>query len=314
MTRTSYPIVLKNLIALLLVTLSGTATFARGNGIGQIQQSPHLAASNAQLIGLFGLFVGIILLSIFYRRFMYNRLLAKPQANERNLQPISTSALSPEDRLLQQLVEVVEEDESAKYQHIINNLQDAIRLMQPTGNVTGDEEFRRSISHHAHRIFTLTTIHDRFYIADNNSRVVDFNEIVPLLIENLSLADGAHARIQFIFSSPSRSIELDIRQAMAFSQVINEILFWFATPKSANYFTESVGIYLQENKGQVKLTVRTEGLNLTKDLRTLRRNLVQCIHAHFPDHQEPLLQVDESMGTSINFQVLKRGTRVSTAI
>jgi hypothetical protein len=91
--------------------------------------------------------------------------------------------------------------------------------------------------------------------------MVDLHELVPILMDNYTVTAGNDGMVRFIYSSTSRSIELPVHQAVPMTFFINEVLNSFGSIKSENYFSETVGVYLQETKGLVKLTVRTEGLN-----------------------------------------------------
>lgn len=138
---------------------------------------------------------------------------------------------------------------------------------------------------------------------------IDINDCIPDLIENLAGSSQEHLNARIVFSSPSRCIELETSQALALAMVINDVLSWFIIIAETNYFVESVGLYLQETKGLVKLTVKAEGLYRSKDLEQLNKGLRQTLVSHFAEAYNTRFSIDNNLGIQINVQFEKQMAR-----
>jgi two-component sensor histidine kinase len=303
MSRTSYPIARHFLIVILLMGFS--ANHAAAQQIITRNISTGFFQSQWFLLMLFILLISF---SIIYRKFMYNRLLASKKSMLSMPEDQDTDPASSIDGLLDQVVLGNTQDNVKTHTQVVNNLLNTIGLLQQQATIFQREMVTTSLHETSQRLFTLTLLQSKIY-QKAQLEMVDLHELVPILIDHFS-AIGNKSRIRFIYSSTARSIELPVQQAVPMTYFINEVLASFGSVKSENYFSESVGFYLQETKGLVKLTVRTEGLHVPQAFTSLKQNLHQHVLKYFPNSLDARLSIEQSLGTSIHLQFSKQSSKV----
>jgi two-component sensor histidine kinase len=306
MSRTSYPIFRDLWVVIVAMGVSTTPVFAR-------QGTTRYIASGFFNSPVFLLLIlsSVICFSIVYRKWMYNRLLAGKKELE-TLPPKTTlkAQMTPIDGILDQVVLDKEQENIKTHIQVVHNLLHFINLVQQQPSFFRGDMVNSSLKEASQRLFTLSLIHAKLY-HKGQQEMVDLHELVPILIDNYTSTAGNDCMIRFIYSSTSRNIELPVNQVVPMTFFINEVLNSFGSIKSENYFSETVGVYLQETKGLVKLTVRTEGLNVLADFITLKRNLHQQVHKYFPESLSPHLSIDQALGTSIHLQFQKQTSKLS---
>jgi hypothetical protein len=306
MSRTSYPIALRLLVVLVIVGFSASQAVAQ-QVITRNISSTSFIQSQWFLLLLFTLIIGF---SIVYRRFMYNRLLASKRSME--ALPGKTGEHSPTesiDGLLDQVVQGNEQDNVKTHTQVVHNLLDTIGLLQQQAAFFQGQLVTNSLQETSHRLFTLSLLHNNIY-HNGQDEIVDLNKLIPIIIDHYAATAGNNAIVRFIYSSTSRDIELPVLQAVPVTFFINEILHCYGSLRSENYFSESVGFYLQETKGLVKLTVRTEGLNAPAAFTSLKQNLHQQVQKYFPQSMHPRLSIEQSFGAGIYLQFKKQPSKL----
>ncbi|HSB92401.1 MAG TPA: histidine kinase dimerization/phosphoacceptor domain -containing protein [Flavitalea sp.] len=308
MSRTSYPIVRRLLIVLVALGFSASPAVAQ-----QVITRNIPTASLQSEWFLLLLIIVMIGFSIVYRKFMYNRLLA----SKRNLETLplkGNDKLQNEsiDGLLHQVVRGEGKDNGKTHTQVVNNLLSTIGLLQQQVSFLQGDVVTNSLRETSHRLFTLSLLHAKLYI-NGEGEMVDINELVPVLIGHFAESSGNNSMVRFIYSSASGNIELPIQQAVPVTFFINEVLHCYGSLRAENDFSESVGIYLQESKGLVKLTVRTEGLDAPATFTSLKHNLHQQVQKYFPDTLHARLSIDQSFGSGINLQFRKQPSKQPVA-
>jgi len=304
MSRTSYPIVQRLLIVLVLMGFSASQAGAQQ----VITRNIPTAFLQSQWFLLL-LFTVIIGFSIVYRRFMYNRLLA----SKRNMEALPGKSNEHQtesiDGLLDQFVSGNQQDNVKTHTQVVNNLLHTIGLLQQQASFFQGDLVTNSLQETSHRLFTLSLLHTSTY-HKGEAEMVDLNELIPIVIDHFATSAGNNAMVRFIYSSTSRNIELPVQQAVPLTFFINEVLHCYGSIRSENYFSESVGLYLQEAKGLVKLTVRTEGLNTTAAFSSLKQNFHQQVRKYFPESLHARLSMEQSLGAGIHLQFRKHPSKL----
>jgi hypothetical protein len=305
MSRTSYPIALRLLIVLVMMGFSASQAVAQQ----VITRSISTAFIQSQwfLLLLFTLIIGF---SIVYRRYMYNRLLASKRSMEALPGKANENSQAESiDGFLDQVVQGNEQDNVKTHTQVVHNLLDTIGLLQQQAAFFQGELVTNSLQETSHRLFTLSLLHNNIY-HNGQDEIVDLNNLVPIIIDHYAATAGNNAMVRFIYSSTSRNIELPVLQAVPVTFFINEVLHCYGSLRSESYFSESVGFYLQETKGLVKLTVRTEGLNAPAAGTSLKQNLHQQVQKYFPQSMHARLSIEQSLGAGIYLQFKKQPSKL----
>lgn len=307
MSRKSYPIFHRCFYIGFLLFFSVTEAVAQ-------QVLPQQAGRKSQLAGgtydstwiLLGILSIVIGFSIVYRRFMYNRLLTttKDEAAGYAAEK-SGNSLQSIDGVLEQVVAESDNNALKTHMQLVHNLLHTIDLLQQQLPFFQKELVTETLHETSQRLYSLTLIHNKIS-QHGHSQTVDVNELVPLLVDHYTEFAGNESMLRFQYSSTSRCVELSVQQALPLIFFINEVLSFFGRIKSENYFSQSVGIYLQEADGRIKLTVRTDGIDVLAEYGQLKRCLQQQVYKHFAESMDTRLAIDQSFGTSIHLQFEKK--------
>lgn len=253
--------------------------------------------------------------SIAYRRFILNgKTIANIQSDRRPTAfraPVYNRIYGDGITLIpegEQLPEHTEWGFQEWHRRIKTNLHHVLELLNVPSLIGNDPKALKAVEFNSRKLYALAYAHHKLREAPHNSPV-DMNELIPDLIECLTHAPEKHSTARIIFSSPAHCIELEPAQALALTMVINDILSWFMTRSDRNYFLESIGLYLQEAKEQVKLTVKTEGLYRSKDFDHLKNELRQTLVTHFDDAYNARFSIDNNLGIQLNLQFEKQVSR-----
>jgi len=307
MSRKSYPIFQRCIsigFLLFLLVYKTVAQQVIPQQTGPKTAFPAVAADSPwTLLLLIAIIIGF---SFVYRRFMYGRLLSgKKNDAEGQASDPKTNAFQSIDGVLEQVVAESGNNALKTHMQLVHNLLHTIDLLQQQQAFFQKELVTDTLHEISQRLYSLTLIHTKIS-PRGHSQTVDINELVPLLLEHYTEFAGNESMTRFLYSSTSRSVELPVQQALPLTFFINEVLCFFGNIKSENYFSQSVGIYLQETDGHIKLTVRTDGLNVLAEYSQLKRSLQQQVDKHFGESMVTRLTIDQSFGTSIHLQFEKK--------
>jgi two-component sensor histidine kinase len=310
MSRKSYPIsLLYSVLSLLLIfSIEETTAQSIHNTAKQRQEAVSSHPFWQSPWALLLLIAVIIGFSIVYRRFMYSRLLTNKR-NQAAMQAAGTTWTADQsiDGALEQAASISAQDNVKTHTQLVHNLLHTIDLLREQVAFFQEEVVTDTLHETSQRLYTLTLIHNNIS-RKAHLEFIEVNELVPMLVEHYTSFSGNQSMVRFIYSSAARTIELPIHQALSLAFFINDVLCVFGLVKSGSYFGQTVGIYLQETDGHIKLTIRTEGLNVPGG--SLKRNLNEKLHKYFPEIMNPRLTIDQSMGTSINLQFQKKLSKV----
>ena len=275
-----------------------------------LRVSSNKAGTRSVVLSSILLLIGF---SLFYRRLILNRKTAVQAAEQKILterKPVFNRLLSDEGNLFHGMEHHPEQQQSKSnemYHRVKNNVQNVLALLNAPSELL-DPETLQAIENNSRQLYVIALMHHKKKESMHGGSI-DINDCIPDLIENLAGSSQEHLNARIVFSSPSRCIELETSQALALAMVINDVLSWFIIIAETNYFVESVGLYLQETKGLVKLTVKAEGLYRSKDLEQLNKGLRQTLVSHFAEAYNTRFSIDNNLGIQINVQFEKQMAR-----
>jgi two-component sensor histidine kinase len=232
-------------------------------------------------------FGGIFLLSIILF------LLFKSYRNKQRTNRMVTQ----KNATLQQLVADKEWLLKEVHHRVKNNLHTVICLLQSQALYLEDDALK-AIEISRNRIYAMSLIHQKIYQAED-IRTVDMTNYLPEFVRYLIESFGNPGHIQFQLTIDP--IKLDVSQAIPIALIVNEAVTNAIKYAFPDRRPGTITILLQQLEGQMKLTVKDNGIGMEAALLDIELNSLG-------------IQLMKGLAREINGAIsfdIDRGTRIS---
>lgn len=212
----------------------------------ELQQTELSETTLEKNLGLIGMAILIITVSLIFRRYYLNQKIRKETTNQNKA---LEELLNEKEWLLKEI-----------HHRVKNNLQIVMSLLNTQSHFLENESAKTAIKNSQDRIHSMSLIHKKLYQSDN---VVSINMelYIKELIEYFKITFDTGQRIRFVLNI--EPIELTSSQAVPLGLIINECTInsiKHAFPSSREGCIE---ISMKEgNNNQIELLIKDDGIGI----------------------------------------------------